>query len=843
MARLVATATGNFTASIWGLCDAASVLDSEASSQSLTTSAVTGSSFVPAAVAITAILLKVQSRAASGSTPTLTVTLRNVTTVTDIASVTIGVQDVPESVSNSDPGWIQFKLASTHTPNGTDSYAIKVVVSGATPNLALYRDATTNNFSRLLRTTTVQAPAAGDLFVIAKELTGVGTDNGGYTITMDSTATTQYGTTSGLSTSTLVNSAVAICNGCTVTWGTTAATNYVWRMAGCLAIFRGGTMTMGTSGTPMPRDSSASLEFVTTASGDSGLWVANFATFRAFGQSRTSGKDKWWTLLTTDKAAAATSLDVADDTGWLNGDLIAIAATTQTYTQAEQRNLNANAGASTLAFTSGLTNAHLGNPTNEMQAEVILLTRNVKIKTSHANAALPTFTYSQQSAIFDIEWVEIFNVGASSTNRQGVTTEAGVNGTCSINKCSIYGDSTSGYAWFWPSSAGAGYFTVTNNVVYRLGGSGGFTFGGTTAYTGYSLSGNILVRSGSFGFNLFDVGGTINNNRASGGANSGFQLSDSSGVYGSFSGNISHSNSGNGFNFNPFTLPDNISFPAVIAWRNGTTGISVQASTTVYISWNRVVWDGVKAWGNATQNVWIKNWMVDCVFKNWVVAGDTAFGTGNGVIFDSGLFCSIRFENCIFGGGGGTKTTHSSIDFSINVASVLQIIFSDCQLLSATEFTAGASIKYGSFIKLAHKDNTAGVHESHFPPCGRIALDTSVFNTAAPSERLTPLSTTMDLYSAPVRVAVDSGQTVTFSVYVRKDGSYNGTIQPRLVLRSNPALGIDAEVILDTLSVGANTWEQLTGTSVAVGEDGVLEAVVEINGTAGNAYVDDWAVS
>jgi len=68
---------------------------------------------------------------------------------------------------------------------------------------------------------------------------------------------------------------------------------------------------------------------------------------------------------------------------------------------------------------------------------------------------------------------------------------------------------------------------------------------------------------------------------------------------------------------------------------------------------------------------------------------------------------------------------------------------------------------------------------------------------------MTPNSATNKLTSATqnngTQVAVASGNTVTASVWIRKDGSYL-TSQPRLIVRSNPAVGITVDTVLATMS-------------------------------------------
>ena len=112
-----------------------------------------------------------------------------------------------------------------------------------------------------------------------------------------------------------------------------------------------------------------------------------------------------------------------------------------------------------------------------------------------------------------------------------------------------------------------------------------------------------------------------------------------------------------------------------------------------------------------------------------------------------------------------------------------------------------------------------------------------------PAIKLTPTSSTVKLEShGGVRgrgflYVVTSGVAINPSAKVRKDGSYNGN-NPRLVLKANPALGVAADTVLDTLSVAANNWEILTAATPAPTDNGVFEVIVDCDGTAGNAFVD-----
>ena len=142
-------------------------------------------------------------------------------------------------------------------------------------------------------------------------------------------------------------------------------------------------------------------------------------------------------------------------------------------------------------------------------------------------------------------------------------------------------------------------------------------------------------------------------------------------------------------------------------------------------------------------------------------------------------------------------------------------------------------------------NQTAGDHRTEMT-FGQLRTDATVYNTAAPSMRMTPNTAGIKLESAPlgrgVQAAVNSGDTVTASVAVRKDTTYTGS-QPRLIVRANAAIGINSDTVLATYSAGTGAWNSLSGTTAAANDDGVMEFIVDCDGTAGFVNLDDWALA
>lgn len=837
MANLAAIGTGgNFTtAGTWGVCSAGAnaALNSEVGSTALTTSDQSSATFTPAATAIDAIYVKLASRATGSPSNTLTLTLRNNTTATDVASVVINVSDLPAcTTTDRCGGWIAAKFNATHTPNGTDTYVIKAKLSATTTAVSLWRDGTVANWSRLVRTTTTGAPAAGDVLFLAGEYsnaTSPAATPSAQTVTMNETATTQYGAGGDLTLES--TGAVNVSKFATLAYGSTASTNYVLRLSGHLVVFSGGTFTMGTSGTPIPRSGSAVLEFVVTSDGDSGLCALNGATVTTYGQSRTSGKDVVYTTLSAAASSGDSTFNVTSDTGWLSGDEVGMAPTSRTRTDIQQFALNANAGASSIVATTTLT---VGRDVDtDVTAEIGLLTRNVKVRST--SSATRTFVYAAATANVDLHWTEFRYLGFSTADRRGILVLTTAGNTFTLDYCSLR-DFNQGCVV--AETTATGTVVWTNNVSYRSAGSGIPFDMQHVSSAAWTITGNIICGNASgVGMNVANLAGTLTNNRIAACTTAGLQVAQAAGTaFGTFSGNVVHGGSG-------VTLDadlENCTLGALTVWRCSGAGVTVTLGAT--LTWRRVVVESWKLFGNTTTNLSIagtSGHMLGVTWRGCVLAGDTSFSTTNGVA--SSIANAVRevvWENAVFGGSGATKTTHTN-DVNLTGACLDRWVFRDCSLLSGTEVTATSAL-IGSYFAHARKDGSAASHQTTFSKRGVIALDTGTTHDASPSQKLTPATTgTYKLESGPKRAAVASGDTLTFTVYVRKDGSYVGAA-PRLMLRANPAAGIDADVVLDTLSVAANTWEQLTGTSAAVTDNAVLEVYVDCDGAAGNVFVDDW---
>lgn len=218
--------------------------------------------------------------------------------------------------------------------------------------------------------------------------------------------------------------------------------------------------------------------------------------------------------------------------------------------------------------------------------------------------------------------------------------------------------------------------------------------------------------------------------------------------------------------------------------------------------------------------------------------------------------------NCkILGGGSGITIAGGFIDLidSIlagnssydiyNNSGQCKIDLRNTKLASTTEVSIISSGATGSSKKSCvcsqKHDTTAGNHRS-WKKYGTIVIDTVIFDTT-PSTRLTPVNASNKLECTVAKVAVDSAGDFTISAKVREsvvgDGTdYNGN-RIRLIVKKNTALGISADTVLDTATVASEgAFEtisgSLSGASISPTDNGVVEIVVDCDGTTGWINID-----
>lgn len=849
MAVLCSIATGNWTAAAtWGLVDSTSYLNAEDSTESLLTTLYSNTrsqAFTPGAITISHIAVKLCERI--GTTGTISVSLRNSTLGLDDfvtgTEVTINVSDLPAALeADANGGWIVFKLASPVLLLAATNYQVQAKTS-STSQVDLYCNNTADNLSRMLVTTTTQAPVAGDDMVVAGERTGAGTGNS-FTATMDETATTDYGAAS----TSLVTPALAICDRGTLTWGVTAATTYLLKISGNVIIYSGGTHNQGTSGTPVPSGSSTELRFDCGANVDFGLTVRNLGTDNLYG---TKGVTAAYTKLTVDAAAAATSFTVLDTTGFQVGDTVAFATTTRTNTQCETLVIDTVPTSTTFTTTAGLVNAHSGtNDANgDIRGEVSCLTRNAK--RNGASASLQAYIDIKPTAIVNWSKAEVSWLGSNTAFKRGITVGT-TTGTFTTTLSSIHdGVVSNSYGFYIDAQTGGANTSITKNAVYSIALAG---FSCSSAASALVFDDNIVIRGNS-----------------SGGSSVGAVYLTGTTITGSFKRNIVAGANREGFWFNGVNVLGTGIFSDLESHGNLLSGLHAEETegtiggtnrmyrNTTYgtdvTSWSKVplVINALNVFGNLVNGVDVAGG-ANLTLPSFVANAGTTLTQPIGI--DLAFFTGLL---TVIDGSLGATNVHATGDVACSGEDG-RLICHNTTLNSTNKVSSlGALTGVDTRITMMKYGGTAGDHRawkfggrtSGTQPAASLETDTTFFHAASPSLRMYPGSASYKLRSNTWHAAVANGGTLTASVRVRTsvsgDGAaYNGAVRARLIVLANPAAGISADTVLATASAASEgaangAFELLSGTTGTVNDDAVLEFVVDCEGTTGWINVDDFS--
>lgn len=836
MARLIAVADGNNTsAATWALVDSTSYAENEGTPITApTTYATTYTQFAPGAITIDGIALRVANR--TGTTGTFSVELYNHTVGASVAGteVTVNCSDFVDAITASiDGGWMFFKFAAPTLLIAANNYSVRFKTSNSA-QIAIHAASSTNP-TRMLRTTTTQAPVAGDDRYIMGEWTAAATTTT-RTVTLDDTSVVDYGAAS----TSQVTPALSVSAGGIVLSGTTASTAYVQKISGNVVVYNGGILRLATSGSRMPTTSSMTWTMDCAANVDFGIDIRRKGEFTAYGEEKTR-----WTLLTGDEAAAQTVIGVVDTTGWKTSDELAFAPTGTTNTQGEVKNISTVDSGVQVTLTAGLTNAHTG--TGDVVGEVANLTSNIKIL--GASTTVGTFICFRESSLGVLDNVECRYLGSGTVNKRGVECQHIYTSTNSatFHNSSFRDILQNGIIGGNGGTSGA-FFYVTDCAVYSLLGSASTMLfaGGAVGTPTFNASGNLIIGGGGVGVGITiaaftGVGGTITDNIATG-CNNGLSITATFTINTAtdFSGFKIHSNASGMVS----SSAQRKTITSCDFVRNNSSAVTSTGGITDFVSSN--------FWGNSAQGIAIAiniGQHSALSFTSCTFRGSTGFAQpiGYSTAATYGPPALVIFNSCSF----GATTAHTTADVSISGIIGGQHIFNNCTFASTTEFnsTIHTFIDENGYVGVQRLDTTAGNHKT-FVRQGIITRDTTIFRTASPSLRIEPKSATIAASTRvkPFAVPVNSGQTCTPSVYVREsvvgDGTdYNGG-RIKLYVKANYNLGITSDTLLDTATASSEgAFEELTGTTAAATDDGVFEFYIVCDGTTGWINIDDFTAT
>lgn len=828
MADLASSASGNFTAAAsWSLINAASFLNSETGTSSSTTSFVNSSPFTPGGITIDGIGLKISSRSAN---PTGTFSVRLVTgggaagttTGTPVAgtTVTVNVSDLAQNPV----GWYFFKFSAPVTLAPATSHNVQVQ-SSTSGQVTLFRDSTASNWSRFLRTTTNQAPAATDNLIVVGDLIAPGSFSS-IEITMDNTSSTTFGN-------------VEIGGRGTLSYATAVSTDYRLRLAGNCDV-GAGTLNIGTGSNPIPASSTATLEFVVATNVEFGLRARGNGSITTFGAAKIGRA-----YLAADASIGATSLTTNIATGWRNGDTVVVASTTRTVGETESVTMGADASGTSLPSVSALLYAHSG--TAPTAAELANLTRNVKI--SGTSATLQAYVHvTSNAASVSFNYTEFFWLGSGTANRRGVDVDT-TTGSFNMSGCALRNFEVSGSRGINISGTAASNISVSDTVFFRIATLSIDVVQTTSSAISFTdcwgflpiFSGNIIF---SFGCNT----GTFNGLTAVSSTSSGIQFTGNDITSNLFAnGLVAHACSGSGVFLNATicVTTEKPLFQNITAWRNNSRGLQITNSSGFRF-------DGINVFGNTTSGIGLiaSSLVSDIVLRNITSNAGVTLTQPVGMELN-GNIDDLFVENSTF----GNTTTHSTADLNLLSADGWQrVYFRNCLFSSPTTLAGQTNLLPDSFIGSQDHNQISG-NSFAWTRSGTIRRDTTLYDVSAPdtvSMRLTPNSLALKLKSPLKKSIIQSGRALRVSVKKRWSSTtagdaatYNGS-DTRLWLAKNPAVGINNDVLLATLSTTPispyGTFVKISGTTPIATDNGVVSFYVDCDGTAGWINVDTWEI-
>jgi hypothetical protein len=226
---------------------------------------------------------------------------------------------------------------------------------------------------------------------------------------------------------------------------------------------------------------------------------------------------------------------------------------------------------------------------------------------------------------------------------------------------------------------------------------------------------------------------------------------------------------------------------------------------------------------------------VDSIIKNNI----NAF---NALKMDVNKLEEFRLQNCILSGGypqplkistKRPKIEGSYLFYNCNsdIYNLKSVAINDYQSNTFTE--AGISVI---------NQNGLPETDTRYLAAGIISYDKTVKHTISnpASEKLEPLSDTIKLRSSSKLIPVNSGNTLTVSVYIKKSLNYTGSA-PRLMMVGNSSLGYSDKVLATSTSPN-DTWELLSGLMPTSTNKGIVEIYVDCSGLSGSGTIniDNW---
>jgi hypothetical protein len=803
----------------------AALATQETGNSATATTFASSATFVPGIITVDAILLKLATR--TGTSGTVSVRLFNSTGAAAVAGTTVDVNtlDLPNTTTGT---WVMFKFAAPVVLLAATNYTVQVASSVAGNANFMRKSATANDWTFGIRTTTNQTPVAGDQVLIASQYTQLSSSTN-YTVTMNVTGGVSIGT------GTTGQAALEVNNGATLAWAVNASSNYPMTLTGGGWYTNyGGTSTIGTQASPMPSTSSAVITLTQASNVQHGIVIRGTGSFTTYGAAKTTKA-----YLASNVVAGATSLTTDVSTNWVSGDSLAIASTSRLIAECETALMSGNATGTTVPIAPISFNHDGSSLSNVAKAEIINLSRNVKI--TGTSIALQTYLVAQGSATVVLGYTEFALLGSATLNARGVEFQQ-TTGSTTVTGCSFRNFESASSVGLYINSATPPTTTVSNCVFYRQITNAILTIVNTTPITVtdcWSIGGTAMNNNNGMVF--AGQVGTFTNLNVAGASATGISFTGNS-IVSPFTASdiIVHScTSANMAIQTNCEITNTLAvFSNITSYRSLADGLGMGSAVTSTV--NGII-DGAYLFGNATRGMTL-TLAFDWIFNNLNIYGEVSYPQASGVVFNNHAMDNVM-ENCVI----GSPVAHTTADITdVCPRNQHQLVLRNCLFASTTEISGQANYTVESWTQSSRHDQTAGNQKSYYK-YGVVTLDNSFYVVAAPSQRLTPNSAISKLRSVEKRIAVPTGKSAKVSVWVRKsvvgDGTvYNGS-EVRMIQREDAAIGVASDTVLTSTTAAAyGAFEKLTATTAAVTDNGVVRILLDCDGTTGWINADLWTV-
>jgi hypothetical protein len=772
--------------------------------QKLSTFSNTGLGTFTLASAITVDAIGVYLDHVAASTgDTLTIYLYDVTATTALCGAQITLNDIVSNGANdSNAGWhvAQIQTGPFTTVAG-HVYEIWMITTNA--NSAFTRATTGGKQAYFLRTTTAQIPTSGDTLIVA----------GLYPTSPGNV--TAINVTYGNNDTTNAYAGFWLGNGGSLSFDTVASSTYYLKIATGGFIYLGvnSSFNIGTTGTRMPKTSTATLFFNSTATT---CLIENYGgTFSVVGDNTRL----WSTILSATSANGQAVLNCTAVTGWANGDTLVISpsydVTAANYSHTDTKIISSITG-NAVTLTTNL--AYTRNYSATYNCEIANVTRNVTINGS--TDGWQYFGNTNSTTLLDSALLSNLQGSATGINIWGL----GV-GTHTITDC-VQTTSPNHGGIFLGNGATTSTQTInlTNHIIYGI--TDLVVTVSANAGAGVTVNGLMYTASGgntNSPIIISSIAATVTNLYIS-----SISSSIAVNLSGIFTGTLSN------WYIHGCDAADAISVSSssvtisYVTITQALVALQVTTASQNHIFNNLNFLNVVTGVEFSTSS----NFSGIVTFNNSIFAGCT-----NGVLIDNAIIIILQFNACTF-----TSNTH---DFTCSTAGTNpSITLNDC-VWSATVVTTN----WNTFGNPAIYDpQPLGTSSATYFKYGIILEDQYIYRSSSTSMRITPNTLGTKVQSSIFSVPVTGGVSSTVSIWIRRSVStdigganYNGG-QPNLYLVANDQLGITTNTIQQTGSAAVGTWEQLSAT-VSSTNNTVAQFYIDCDGSAGWINVDDFAAT